>query len=59
MLMLVSVGSEVFTVDAHSGTIQVTCDSDVTAALDRESQEEVTLNIEATDSAGNRVSLIK
>ena len=55
MLMLVSVGSELFTVAAYSGTIQVTCDSDVAAILDRESQEEVRLNIEATDSSGHKV----
>ena len=57
MLMWISLGSELFTVDAHSGTIQVTCDSDVAVALDRESQEEIRLNIEATDSSGYKVQI--
>ena len=50
-------GTEMFKVHTDTGTIQMRCDATDSPALDRESQDQFNINIEATDTAGHKARL--
>ena len=55
LLNILGEGSELFSVNAVTGTIQISCDATAAAMLDRESQDQYDLSLQVTDSAGHKV----